>query len=160
MAGAAGADESTWLMGPAVRVPAAGASAALGRLRTRRSHASVPWSSHCAPFILLRHGPSLSGSPPCMSAAEHEDQVKAQSTASSVYAAVARTATRSVALYFSRPVRLFRPSKGAQIHQSCVARRRLNDTQSLVGKPSRILRLITVTLCRRHTSHGLSSSTG
>jgi len=31
----------------------------------------------------------------------------------SLYAALARTATRSVALYFSRPVRLFRPSKGA-----------------------------------------------
>lgn len=30
----------------------------------------------------------------------------------SVYAALARTATRTAALYFSRPVRLFRPSKG------------------------------------------------
>lgn len=29
------------------------------------------------------------------------------------YAAIARTFTRSLALYFSRPVRLFRPSKGA-----------------------------------------------
>lgn len=30
----------------------------------------------------------------------------------SFYAAMARTAARGVALYFSRPVRLFRPSKG------------------------------------------------
>ncbi|KZT11292.1 uncharacterized protein LAESUDRAFT_720506 [Laetiporus sulphureus 93-53] len=34
-----------------------------------------------------------------------------QDQASSFYAALARTATRSLALYFSRPVRLFRPSK-------------------------------------------------
>jgi hypothetical protein len=31
----------------------------------------------------------------------------------SVYAALGRTMTRSLALYFSRPVRLFRPVKGA-----------------------------------------------
>lgn len=31
---------------------------------------------------------------------------------SSLYAALAHTATRTAALYFSRPVRLFRPSKG------------------------------------------------
>ncbi|EIN07761.1 hypothetical protein PUNSTDRAFT_103860 [Punctularia strigosozonata HHB-11173 SS5] len=37
-------------------------------------------------------------------------QSREQST-NSVYAALARTATRSLALYFSRPVRLFRPSK-------------------------------------------------
>jgi len=30
----------------------------------------------------------------------------------SVQAAVARTASRSIALYFARPVRLFRPAKG------------------------------------------------
>lgn len=30
-------------------------------------------------------------------------------------AALARTMTRSIALYFSRPVRLFRPTKGTQI---------------------------------------------
>ncbi|TFL07716.1 hypothetical protein BDV98DRAFT_539702 [Pterulicium gracile] len=34
-----------------------------------------------------------------------------QSDGNSLYAALARTATRSLALYFSRPVRLFRPSK-------------------------------------------------
>ncbi|KAG8217387.1 hypothetical protein J3R82DRAFT_5486 [Butyriboletus roseoflavus] len=28
------------------------------------------------------------------------------------YAALARTTTRAITLYFSRPVRLFRPSKG------------------------------------------------
>jgi len=32
----------------------------------------------------------------------------------SIQAAIARTATRSIALYFSRPVRLFRPAKGKQ----------------------------------------------
>jgi len=31
---------------------------------------------------------------------------------SSLYAALARTTTRAITLYFSRPVRLFRPSKG------------------------------------------------
>ncbi|KAI0732093.1 hypothetical protein C8Q72DRAFT_818935 [Fomitopsis betulina] len=34
-----------------------------------------------------------------------------QEQANSLYAALARTATRSLALYFSRPVRLFRPAK-------------------------------------------------
>ena len=33
----------------------------------------------------------------------------------SLYAALARTLTRSAALYFSRPVRLFRPVKGAEV---------------------------------------------
>lgn len=33
------------------------------------------------------------------------------SSSNSLYAAIARSATRSIALYFSRPVRLFRPSK-------------------------------------------------
>lgn len=31
---------------------------------------------------------------------------------SSLYAALARTTTRAITVYFSRPVRLFRPSKG------------------------------------------------
>lgn len=31
---------------------------------------------------------------------------------SPLYAALAQTTTRAIALYFSRPVRLFRPSKG------------------------------------------------
>lgn len=35
-----------------------------------------------------------------------------ESAGNSLYAALARTATRGIALYFSRPVRLFRPSKG------------------------------------------------
>ncbi|EPQ58382.1 hypothetical protein GLOTRDRAFT_37305 [Gloeophyllum trabeum ATCC 11539] len=39
-----------------------------------------------------------------------DDSIQAQQ-GSSVYAALARTTTRSIALYFSRPVRLFRPSK-------------------------------------------------
>jgi len=30
----------------------------------------------------------------------------------SLYAALARTTTRGIALYFSRPVRLFKPPKG------------------------------------------------
>lgn len=33
-----------------------------------------------------------------------------------LYAALARTMTRSAALYFSRPVRLFRPSKSMFLH--------------------------------------------
>jgi len=41
-----------------------------------------------------------------MSAADVQEQ-----QGSSVYAALARTATRTIGLYFSRPVRLFRPSK-------------------------------------------------
>ncbi|KAI0797629.1 hypothetical protein C8Q75DRAFT_801562 [Abortiporus biennis] len=43
-----------------------------------------------------------------MSAYHDTDQ---DPSGSSLHAAVARTATRSIALYFSRPVRLFRPSK-------------------------------------------------
>lgn len=35
-----------------------------------------------------------------------------ESPQGSVHAAIARTATRSLALFFARPVRLFRPSKG------------------------------------------------
>ena len=42
-----------------------------------------------------------------------DDGAQQQQQANSFYAALARTATRSLALYFSRPVRLFRPSKGA-----------------------------------------------
>lgn len=38
-------------------------------------------------------------------------QIRPEQSANSVYAALARTTTRSIALYFSRPVRLFRPSK-------------------------------------------------
>lgn len=38
-----------------------------------------------------------------------------QEQANSLYAALARTATRSLALYFSRPVRLFRPAKGTSV---------------------------------------------
>ena len=34
---------------------------------------------------------------------------------SSLYAALARTLTRSLALYFSRPVRIFKPSKGESL---------------------------------------------
>ncbi|KAL7283541.1 hypothetical protein ACG7TL_002975 [Trametes sanguinea] len=40
----------------------------------------------------------------------------AQQQSNSFYAALARTATRSIALYFSRPVRLFRPSKVSGWH--------------------------------------------
>ena len=36
----------------------------------------------------------------------------AESPQGSVHAAIARTATRGLALFFARPVRLFRPSKG------------------------------------------------
>lgn len=43
-----------------------------------------------------------------------DDGAQQQQSYSELYAALARTATRSLALYFSRPVRLFRPSKGAQ----------------------------------------------
>ena len=42
-----------------------------------------------------------------------KDDDSTQQQSNSFYAALARTATRSLALYFSRPVRLFRPSKGA-----------------------------------------------
>jgi hypothetical protein len=47
-----------------------------------------------------------------------------QSEGNSLYAALARTATRSMALYFSRPVRLFRPAKvsGWQTIKSMAAR--------------------------------------
>ena len=44
-----------------------------------------------------------------MSASDAQEQ-----QGSSLYAALARTATRTAALYFSRPVRLFRPSKGGR----------------------------------------------
>jgi hypothetical protein len=37
-------------------------------------------------------------------------------TTNPVYAAVARSLTRGAALYFSRPVRLFRPSKSKHPH--------------------------------------------
>ncbi|KAL1944617.1 hypothetical protein VTO73DRAFT_3047 [Trametes versicolor] len=40
-----------------------------------------------------------------------DDGTQQQQSYSELYAAIARTATRSLALYFSRPVRLFRPSK-------------------------------------------------
>jgi hypothetical protein len=36
---------------------------------------------------------------------------------SSLYAALAQTATRAIALYFSRPARLFRPAKGLAFRQ-------------------------------------------
>lgn len=39
-----------------------------------------------------------------------------QEQANAFYAALARTVARGLALYFSRPVRLFRPSKGALFH--------------------------------------------
>ncbi|KLO14178.1 hypothetical protein SCHPADRAFT_826752 [Schizopora paradoxa] len=45
-----------------------------------------------------------------MSSTQQDGQAK-QSQANSFYAALARTMTRGAALYFSRPVRLFRPSK-------------------------------------------------
>ncbi|KAI0807399.1 hypothetical protein C8Q74DRAFT_1227462 [Fomes fomentarius] len=45
-----------------------------------------------------------------------KDDDGAQQQSSSFYAALARTATRSLALYFSRPVRLFRPSKVSGWH--------------------------------------------
>jgi hypothetical protein len=37
-------------------------------------------------------------------------------TTNPVYAAVARSLTRGAALYFSRPIRLFRPSKSKHLH--------------------------------------------
>ncbi|OBZ75426.1 hypothetical protein A0H81_04128 [Grifola frondosa] len=49
-----------------------------------------------------------------MSATAEEGAQQQQSN--SFYAALARTATRSLALYFSRPVRLFRPSKVSGWH--------------------------------------------
>lgn len=42
----------------------------------------------------------------------HEDL----GTTNPVYAAVARSLTRGAALYFSRPIRLFRPSKSKHLH--------------------------------------------
>ncbi|KAI8998473.1 hypothetical protein BD414DRAFT_122326 [Trametes punicea] len=45
-----------------------------------------------------------------------EDGAQQQQQSNSFYAALARTATRSLALYFSRPVRLFRPSKVSGWH--------------------------------------------
>ncbi|TFK91229.1 hypothetical protein K466DRAFT_596285 [Polyporus arcularius HHB13444] len=45
-----------------------------------------------------------------------DDDAAQQQQANSFYAALARTATRSLALYFSRPVRLFRPSKVSGWH--------------------------------------------
>ncbi|KAI0332103.1 hypothetical protein GY45DRAFT_1321403 [Cubamyces sp. BRFM 1775] len=45
-----------------------------------------------------------------------EDGAQQQQQTNSFYAALARTATRSIALYFSRPVRLFRPSKVSGWH--------------------------------------------
>jgi hypothetical protein len=67
----------------------------------------------------------------CMSVSE-EPQTN------SLYAALARTAARSAALYFSRPVRLFRPSKvsGWQSLRSIAAR----DGKSV--SPSYILSLV------------------
>ena len=41
-----------------------------------------------------------------------DDDPETNDTYASLQAALARTATRTFALYFSRPVRLFRPSKG------------------------------------------------
>ncbi|KAI0050902.1 hypothetical protein FA95DRAFT_1535620 [Auriscalpium vulgare] len=46
-----------------------------------------------------------------MSRASELEKPKDANQANSTYAALARTLTRSLALYFSRPVRLFRPSK-------------------------------------------------
>ncbi|KAI0748306.1 hypothetical protein C8Q80DRAFT_1317985 [Daedaleopsis nitida] len=45
-----------------------------------------------------------------------DDDGTTQQQSNSLYAALARTATRSLALYFSRPVRLFRPSKVSGWH--------------------------------------------
>ncbi|EGN96921.1 hypothetical protein SERLA73DRAFT_58493 [Serpula lacrymans var. lacrymans S7.3] len=45
-----------------------------------------------------------------------EDAATQERQGNSVYAALARTATRGMALYFSRPVRLFRPSKVSGWH--------------------------------------------
>ncbi len=49
-----------------------------------------------------------------MSTTEHDRQLKPPQ-ANSFYAALGHTMTRGAALYFSRPVRLFRPSKGKYI---------------------------------------------
>ncbi|TFK55177.1 hypothetical protein OE88DRAFT_1653892 [Heliocybe sulcata] len=56
----------------------------------------------------------------------------------SVYAAIARTTTRSIALYFSRPVRLFRPSKvnGWQILKGLATR------EGVALSPKYIYRLV------------------
>ncbi len=54
-----------------------------------------------------------------------DDGAQQQQSYSELYAALARTATRSLALYFSRPVRLFRPSKGAQPSLAKAAHRNL-----------------------------------
>ncbi|EJD44067.1 hypothetical protein AURDEDRAFT_65507 [Auricularia subglabra TFB-10046 SS5] len=45
------------------------------------------------------------------SPSQQPDSASASATAQNIWAAVARTAARGAALYFSRPVRLFRPSK-------------------------------------------------
>ncbi|KAL0947418.1 hypothetical protein HGRIS_013530 [Hohenbuehelia grisea] len=45
-----------------------------------------------------------------------DEDTSAKERNNNLYAALARTATRSIALYFSRPVRLFRPSKVSGWH--------------------------------------------
>ncbi|KAI0636791.1 hypothetical protein C8Q77DRAFT_1154697 [Trametes polyzona] len=61
-----------------------------------------------------------------------EDGTQQQQQSHSFYAALARTATRSLALYFSRPVRLFRPSKVSGWHSL----RGLADSQGKSLSPS------------------------
>ena len=63
----------------------------------------------CAVLDPRRYTPCMSASPTASDDSEQQG--------SSLYAAVARSATRGIALYFSRPVRLFRPSKGRLYHK-------------------------------------------
>ena len=63
--------------------------------------------------IIDGNGLNCRSSSSCMSSPQRDAQEQANTNP--VYAAIARSATRSLALYFSRPVRLFRPSKGTLI---------------------------------------------
>ncbi|KAG8745113.1 hypothetical protein FRC10_008724 [Ceratobasidium sp. 414] len=64
----------------------------------------------------------MPNSPRPQSTAKGDDETKSSESSNSVYAALARTAARGAGLYFSRPMRLFRPTKS----EACV-----NSTESL-----------------------------
>lgn len=53
---------------------------------------------------------------PSAAPSKSKDNSTAKESSNGVAAAVARALTRGVAVYFSRPVRLFRPSKGISNH--------------------------------------------
>lgn len=80
----------------------------------RQVRQRLPRSTICESQPRLRTRLQASCPRTCMSG-NAEDGAQQQQQTNSFYAALARTATRSIALYFSRPVRLFRPSKGASI---------------------------------------------